>query len=492
MTKHHEVIVIGAGASGIGATIKLKERGIDDVVILEKAERYGGTWRANTYPGCACDVPSGLYSFSFAPNSNWSRLFATQPEILAYLESVARDHGLDEHTRFGVEMLGATWDPKLSAWRVETTDGAFTADHLVGAAGPWNEPAIPEIDGLSTFPGQTFHSARWNHDYDLTGKRVAVVGTGASAVQFVPRIQPQVAELHLFQRTAQWVLPKPDHAVPAMERRAMRWLPFAHQGLRTVEYALMEALGLGFRKPHPLMNAVQSVGRAYLRAAVRDPHLRRKLTPDYTIGCKRILFSNEYLQSLTRTNVEVHATAVSQVRGSTVVGADGAEAEVDAIIFGTGFHILDMPVADLITGADGRTLAQTWHGSPEAYLGTVISGFPNAFLVLGPSLGTGHSSAFAILEAQITFIVDAIDHARRRGVALDVRPEVQQQYVARVQQALASTVYNAGGCASYYRDVNGRNSFNWPWSTSALTRQVSTFDPAAFRTDSQLAQETSA
>ena len=489
---HHEVCVIGAGVSGIGAAIKLKERGIDDVVILEKADTYGGTWRANTYPGCACDVPSGLYSFSFAPNSEWSRLFATQPEILAYVEKVARDHGLDEHTRFGVELLGATWDSAQGVWTLETTAGEMTATYIVGAAGPWNEPAIPDIEGLGSFPGEIFHSARWNHEYDLTGKRVAVVGTGASAVQFVPKIQPDVTELHLFQRTAQWVLPKPDHAVPEIERRAMRRLPFAHRALRGAEYALMEGLGIGFRNPHPLMDGVQSVGRAYLRAVVRDPELRAKLTPDYTIGCKRILFSNNYLQSLTKPGVDVHATAVAEVRGSTVIGADGSQAEVDAIILGTGFHILDMPVAELITGADGRTLAQTWQGSPESYLGTVIAGFPNAFLVLGPSLGTGHSSAFAILESQVAYIVDAIDHARSTGVALDVRPEVQDQYVARVQQALAGTVYNAGGCASYYRDVNGRNSFNWPWSTSALIKQVSTFDPAAFATEVPLSQEASA
>jgi cation diffusion facilitator CzcD-associated flavoprotein CzcO len=489
---HHDVVVIGAGVSGIGTAIKLKERGITDVVILEKAETYGGTWRANTYPGCACDVPSGLYSFSFAPNFEWSRLFATQPEILAYVEKVARDHGLDEHTRFGVEMLGAAWDPKRRVWKIETTAGTITADFLIGAAGPWNEPAIPDIEGLSSFPGEIFHSARWNHDFDLTGKRVAVVGTGASAVQFVPEIQREVAALHLFQRTAQWVLPKPDHAVPGFERRAMRRLPFAHKALRGLEYALMEGLGIGFRNPHPLMDGVQLVGRAYLRGVVRDPELRRKLTPDYTIGCKRILFSNNYLQSLTKPNVDVHATAVSEVRGSTVIGGDSSQTEVDAIILGTGFHILDMPVGELITGADGRTLAQTWQGSPEAYLGTVIAGFPNAFLVLGPSLGTGHSSAFAILEAQVAYIVDAIDHARSAGVALDVRPAVQEQYVARVQRALAGTVYNAGGCASYYRDVNGRNSFNWPWSTSALITQVSTFDSTAFAAEVLYDQEATA
>jgi len=300
-------------------------------------------------------------------------------------------------------------------------------------------------------------------------------------VQFVPAIQPEVAELHLFQRTAQWVLPKLDHRVPGFEKKVMRRFPFAHKALRSTEYALMEGLGVAFRHPRPLMQTVQAVGSAYLRAVVRDPALRAKLRPDYLLGCKRILFSNSYLQSLTKSNVDVHATGVAEFRGNTVVGVDGTTAEVDAVILGTGFHILDTPLADIVRSADGRTLAEHWQGSPEAYLGTVTTGFPNAFTVLGPSLGTGHSSAFAILEAQVAFLVSAIESARREGWAgLDVRPEVQARYVDQVQAALASTVYNAGGCHSYYMDANGRNSFSWPWSTGELTTRVSAFDPADF------------
>ncbi|MGW0635830.1 flavin-containing monooxygenase [Nocardia salmonicida] len=481
MSRHHEVVVIGAGVSGICAAIKLIEAGVEDVVIVEKADTFGGTWRANTYPGCACDVPSGLYSFSFAPNSEWSRLFATQPEILDYVDRVAREHGLTEHTRFGVTVEGSRFDEAAQLWRLETSEGPLSARFVVSAAGPWNEPRLPEIPGLAEFPGEVFHSARWNHDYDLRGKRVAVVGSGASAVQFVPAIQPEVAELHLFQRTAQWVLPKLDHRVPGFEKKVMRRFPFAHKALRSTEYALMEGLGVAFRHPRPLMQTVQAVGSAYLRAVVRDPALRAKLRPDYLLGCKRILFSNSYLQSLTKSNVDVHATGVAEFRGNTVVGVDGTTAEVDAVILGTGFHILDTPLADIVRSADGRTLAEHWQGSPEAYLGTVTTGFPNAFTVLGPSLGTGHSSAFAILEAQVAFLVSAIESARREGWAgLDVRPDVQARYVDQVQTALASTVYNAGGCHSYYMDANGRNSFSWPWSTGELTTRVSAFDPADF------------
>lgn len=486
MTEHHEVVIVGAGISGICAAIKLREAGVEDIVILEKAETYGGTWRANTYPGCACDVPSGLYSYSFAPNSEWSRLFAEQPEILQYVDGVARDRGLETITRFGVAMLNAKWDSGENIWRLQTSAGPISARFLVAAAGPWNEPNIPDIPGLADFPGEVFHSARWNHDYDLSGKRVAVIGTGASAVQFVPQIQPEVAELHLFQRTAHWVLPKIDHPVPEVEKQAMRRLPLADRALKRIEFSMMEGVGAAFHRPKPLMYGLQSVGRSYLRATVRDPRLRAKLTPDYLIGCKRILFSNNYLQTLVKPNVDVHSTAVAKIVGSTVIGADGSSGQVDAIILGTGFHILDMPLADMVHGADGRSLAEHWNGSPEAYLGTVVAGFPNAFILLGPSLGTGHTSAFAIAEAQVAFVIDAVRAARTKGwSAMTVRPEVQAAYVDEVQAALVGTAYTLSSCHSYYVDANGRNSFSWPWSTTKLTRRVSRFEPSDFNTDTE-------
>lgn len=482
MSVQHEVVVVGAGISGIAAAIRLREAGVEDVVILEKAGTYGGTWRDNTYPGCACDVPSNLYSFSFAPSSDWSRVYGTQSEILAYIDRVAREHGLDEVTRFGVEMLGAAWES--DHWRLETTAGEITARFLIAAAGPWNEPRIPDLPGLADFPGAVWHSARWNHAYDLEGRRVAVIGTGASAVQFVPEIQPRVVELHLFQRTAHWVLPKVDHPVPEAEKWVKRHVPFFERTLGRVEYAAMEVVGAAFHRPRPLMHALQKVGEAYLRAVVRDPDLREALTPRYLLGCKRILFSNHYLQALTRAGVTVHATGVDRVEGACVVGADGSRAEVDAIILGTGFHILDMPVAGLVRGPGGRTLAEHWAGSPEAYLGTVVAGFPNAFIVLGPSLGSGHTSAFAIAESQVELIVAAITHARGEasgGAArVEVRPEVQARYVEEVQAALVGTAYTASSCHSYYIDDNGRNSFSWPWSTGELVRRVSRFDPDDF------------
>jgi cation diffusion facilitator CzcD-associated flavoprotein CzcO len=477
MSEHHEVIVIGAGISGVCAAIKLREAGITDVLMLEKAERFGGTWRANTYPGCACDVPSRLYSYSFAPTADWSRVYAGQPEILTYIERVAHDHGVDDITRFGVDMLSCSWDG--SRWQLQTSAGELTARFLVCAAGPWNAPKIPDLPGLAEFPGAVFHSARWDHDYDLTGKRVAVIGSGASAVQFVPQIQPLVDHLTLFQRTAHWVLPKADHAIAPLEKRLLQRSRLLSRSLRGLEYTLMELLGRGFRRPAPVMNGVQRIAQAYLRT-VRDPQLRAKLTPHYTLGCKRILFSNDWFPALQQPNVDVHATGVAQIRGDVVVGTDGTEAEVDAIILGTGFHILDMPLADTVHAADGRTLAQVWQGSPEAYLGTVVTGFPNAFIMLGPSLGTGHTSAFQIVEAVTTYLVDAIDHARANDVVLDVRADVQAAYITEVQAALQGTAYNQSSCNSYYLDDNGRNSFAWPWSSSHLVHRLSQFDPAAF------------
>ncbi|GAB2627819.1 NAD(P)/FAD-dependent oxidoreductase [Prescottella soli] len=489
MTRHHEVIVVGAGISGVGAVIRLQRMGIDDVLILEKGDALGGTWRDNTYPGCACDVPSALYSYSFAPNADWSRLFAGQNEIREYIERTAAEHRVHERVEFDTELLRAQWDESSRRWMLETSNGAFTANAVIAAAGPWNQPLIPDIPGLDGFTGEVFHSSRWNHDYDLAGKRVAVVGTGASAVQFVPEIAPAVAELHLYQRTAQWVLPKPDTALPAPVRAAMGAAPGASKALRRIQYGIMEALGVGFRNPW-MLRVIQQIGRVQLRAQIRDPELRRALTPDYTLGCKRLLMSNTYYPALNRPNVEVHANAVREVRGNVVIGADGGEREVDAVIFGTGFHILDMPIASRVFDGHGRSLDDHWKGSPQAYLGTTVAGFPNAFVLLGPALGTGHTSAFMILEAQLDYLAAAIAAARKAGwTRMEPRPEVQAAFNAEVQQALATTVYNAGGCQSYFLDVNGRNSFNWPWSTGRMRERLRHFDESAYLTSTEAGEK---
>jgi cation diffusion facilitator CzcD-associated flavoprotein CzcO len=474
-----DVLVIGAGASGVGAAIVLAGQGVDDVVVLEKAPRSGGTWRDNTYPGCACDVPSLLYSYSFAANPGWSRVFARQPEIQAYLQDVADRHGVTPKIAFGTEVLRMDWDAAAGRWDVETSGVRYRPRVVLAGSGPWHEPRTPDVPGLDAFPGPVFHSSRWDHDVDLTGLRVAVVGSGASAVQFVPEIQPSVAELHLYQRTAQWVLPKPDLAVPRWVRRAFARWPATMRATRAAQYGLMEALGLGFRHP-AILRQLQRLGLLHLRRQVRDAELRAALTPDYTIGCKRLLLSNDYLRALDAQNVTVHPTAVTAVDGRRVTDARGEVREVDAIVLATGFRILDSPIAGRVH-VGGRSLQEHWAGSPGAYLGTTVSGFPNFFLMLGPTLGTGHSSAFTILEAQLRQIAQAVPRILRRPASvLDVRPEVQDAYIDEVQAALPHTVYAAGTCASYYVDENGRNSFSWPWSTGRLVRRVGTFDPGAY------------
>jgi cation diffusion facilitator CzcD-associated flavoprotein CzcO len=475
--EHSEVVIVGAGISGVTAGVKLLEAGIDDFVLLERADRFGGTWRANTYPGCACDVPSALYSFSFCSNPDWSRGFARQPEILQYVEGVAESRGLRDHTRFGVDVLDARWSSRDALWTIETSAGSMTSRFLVGAAGPWNEPLVPGIPGLTTFEGDWFHSSRWDHGVDLVGKNVVVIGTGASAVQFVPEIQRAAARVELFQRTAQWVLPKPDFALPGAIRRLMR-VPLAARVVRAVENAVMEGLGIGFRRPRPLMLGLQAVGRAHLAATVRDPELRAKLTPDYLIGCKRLLLSNDYYPALSQPNVGVHPTAVAKVRGGQVVGADGTTVDADVIILGTGFHITDMPIAGHVRDDDGKSLDDHWQGSPEAYLGTVVTGFPNLFLLLGPNAGNAHNSAFRFIEAQADLAVKVIRESAAGGWrAVEVRPEVQAAYNEGMQRDLAGTVYNAGACRSYYLDVNGRNSTLSPWSTRRTTRRIRAFHP---------------
>jgi cyclohexanone monooxygenase len=473
-----EVAVIGAGASGIGAAITLQRSGVTDFVVLEKGSTVGGTWRDNTYPGCACDVPSALYSYSFAPNPGWSRAFAGQAEILDYLERTAADHGVLPQVRLGVEVLECRWDATARNWRLTTSDGEVRATSVIAAAGPWHEPNMPDVPGLDTFTGVAFHSARWNHELDLTGKRVAVVGTGASAVQFVPEIAPVVEHLHVFQRTPQWVMPKPDSTLPKAVQVALRAIPGASALLRRIEYRGVEAVGFAFRHPR-LQPVLKAIGRLNIRAAIKDPALREVLTPEWAVGCKRLLLSNNYYPALARDNVTVHPAALREIRGNVVVGADGTEAEVDVLIFGTGFRILDMPVAGRVLDDAGRSLAEHWQGSPQAYLGTTVAGFPNFFLVLGPSLGTA-TSAFVIIEAQLEYARQAIAFLRDRGAAsVEVDARKQGEFNAAVQSALPRTVFS-GGCRSYYIDSNGRNSFSWPWSTDRMLAMLAHFDPADF------------
>jgi cation diffusion facilitator CzcD-associated flavoprotein CzcO len=476
MGDEHRIAIIGTGFAGLGMAIRLKQEGIDDFVVLEKADDVGGTWRENTYPGVQCDVPSHLYSFSFAPNPGWSRTFPLGDEIWDYLRDCAQRYGVMPHIRFGQEVQSADWDEERQRWRIETADDTLTAQVLVAGTGPLHEPSIPDLPGLERFQGKAFHSAEWDHDHDLTGERVAVVGTGASAIQFVPRIQPKVSRMHVFQRTPPWIMPHPDRAITPLEQRVYRTLPTAQLAMRAGIYWARETFVLGFMNKR-LAKAPERVALKHLRDQVPDPELRRELTPDYTLGCKRVLISNDYFPSLMQPNVDLVTDGISEVRESSVVTAAGEELDVDTIIYGTGFRVTDPPSAHLVRGRDGSTLAETWQGSMEAHLGTTIAGFPNLFFLVGPNTGLGHNSIVFMIESQLNYVLDALRTMDARGAgAIDVRPEAQARFNAAIQKRLRNTVWNSGGCASWYLDHTGRNTTLWPGFTWPFRRLLRNFD----------------
>ncbi|HEX8084681.1 MAG TPA: NAD(P)/FAD-dependent oxidoreductase [Solirubrobacteraceae bacterium] len=477
----HDVVIIGGGFSGLGMAIRLKEAGFDDFVILERGDDVGGTWHFNTYPGCACDVPSHLYSFSFAPNPAWTQTYSPQPEIDAYLKRLADDHGLRPHVRLDTTVTDAAYDEDDGRWTVETDGETFRGRVLVAAQGGLAEPKIPDIPGIDSFEGATFHSARWDHSVDLRGKRVAAVGAGASAIQFVPAIQPDVAELHVIQRTPPWVMPHPNRPTTRFERRLYKRFPAAQKLVRGAIYAGRELLVLGFAKDPRLMKVPERIALKHMRDQIgHRPDLMEKVTPDYTIGCKRILPSNGWYPALAEPNVSLHCGGVSEIRGNTIVAGDGSEAEVDAIVFGTGFQVADMPVGKFVRGRDGRTLDEVWQGSPKAYLGTTVAGFPNLFLMTGPNTGLGHSSMVYMIESQIAHVVGALSAMRAAGAeTLEVRQEVQDAYNAEIDAKMEGTVWNSG-CASWYIDATGRNATLWPDWTWRFRRRVARFDASDY------------
>jgi len=477
---HVHVAICGTGFGGLGTAIRLDEAGIHDFTLFEKAADVGGTWRDNTYPGCACDVPSHLYSFSFEPNPDWSRTFSRQPEIWEYLRRTAARHGILDRVRFGHEVLGCAWDDERRIWEIETSQGPFTADVLVSAAGGLHEPSIPDLPGLDTFAGTTFHSARWNHDHDLAGRRVAVVGTGASAIQFVPQIAPRVGRLTVFQRTPPWIMPRTDRPLKGWEHALYRALPAAQQAMRGAIYWARETFVLPFMHP-ALARFPERVALKHLEHQVPDPELRAKLTPRYRIGCKRILISNDYYPALMRDNVDVVTDTIAEVRPHAVVTADGTEHEVDTIIFGTGFHVTDIPIAERIRGRGAATLAETWQGSMQAHLGTTVAGFPNLFILLGPNTGLGHNSVVFMIECQIAHLMAALRHLRATGgQALEPTPAAQAAFVADVDRRMQGTVWTSGGCRSWYLDATGRNSTLWPGFTHRFKRRLDGLDPSEY------------
>jgi cation diffusion facilitator CzcD-associated flavoprotein CzcO len=482
------VAIIGTGFSGIAMGIQLKKAGIDSFVIFEKASDVGGTWRDNHYPGAACDVPSHLYSFSFEPKADWSRAYAPQKEIQDYLRGCVEKYDLRRHIRFDSEVTGASFDEASGVWTVRVKDCApFAARVVVLGNGALSIPGYPEIPGLETFAGTTFHSARWNHDYDSSGKTVAVIGTGASAIQFVPEIQPQVGKMHLYQRTPPWIFPKPDYAFSERAKRLfalfspLRWL------FRAMTYWLHELRAIGFVINPALLRGAEKLARRHLAQVVPDPALRAKLTPSYAMGCKRILLSNDYYQAIQQPNVELVTDGIERVTPTGIVTRDGVERPVDAIIYGTGFTATDYLAPLEIVGRGGRVLNDVIRNKPESHYGITINGFPNLFLLMGPNTGLGHNSMVFMIEAQARYTMQAIQTLRRKNLAfMDVRESVQHACSKRIQAKLQKSVWNSGCQSWYLRD--GHNATIWPgftfqyWAATRFLRR-SDFEIVGYPTE---------
>ena len=475
------VVIVGTGFSGLGTAIRLKREGIHDFVLLEKEHDLGGTWRDNTYPGCACDVPSLMYSFSFEQNPEWSRAFAEQGEISEYLQHCADKYDVRRHIHFGVEFTGARWDEQEQTWHVATADGTtYVGRALVSGIGALHLPSYPNLPGVQNFRGEVFHSARWNHDYDLRGKRVAVIGTGASAIQFVPKIAKQVSHLHLFQRSPPWIQPKPDRVISKRVRRWFRRVPLLQRLARIATYWTLEARSVAVIRSPKLVRLSEKLAKRYIRKEIKDPQLRKAVTPDYAMGCKRILLSSDYYPALNRSNVDLRTSGVSEVRERSVVTGDGEEHPVDAIIYGTGFHVVDAFDHLRITGRDGRELQDAWSEGMEAYLGITVSQFPNLFFLLGPNTGLGHNSVVFMIESQINYVLSCLRPILRGDVGgFDVRQDVQDEFNREIQSQLSGAVWSAGGCRSWYIDANGVNRTVWPEFTGKYwwrTRKIDTSD----------------
>ncbi len=478
--QHFETAVIGAGFSGLAMARSLTKAGRTDFVVLEKRNDVGGTWRDNTYPGIACDVPSNLYSYSFALNPDWSHSYSGGREINDYIRSTAKKLDLLKYIRFNTTVESARWNDEAQHWELATSGGRLTAKYLVPAIGALSEPQIPQLPGIENFAGETFHSARWDHAYDLKGKRVAVVGTGASAIQFVPEIQPHVGELHLFQRTPPWILPRSARKLTKFEHKLFRYLPFTQKLVRAAIYSTLELRVVAFVKYSRLMRVAQPLAKANIRRHIRDKELRKKVTPDFVIGCKRILMSNNYYPALTRPNVEVITHGVAEVREHSVVTTDGSEREVDVIIWGTGFHVTENPQWDSFTGRDGRSLTETWsERGMESYLGTLIPNFPNMFNIIGPNTTLGHSSMVYMIESNVDFIMSALDFAERSGAgSIEVTREAVDEFERDLVRRTVGTVWTSGGCSSWYLDSYGRNTTLWPDFTFRYRKMCHEFDPA--------------
>ena len=478
------ILIIGAGFSGIGLAIRLKQAGIEDFLILEAESGVGGTWWLNRYPGCACDVQSHLYSLSFEPRADWSRQFAGRAEIQRYLADCVDRHGLAEHIILDTRMEQARWLEGESAWQVRDHRGVtYRARVLVSAIGGLSRPAWPAIPGLDEFAGPVIHSQRWPEHLELRDRRVAVIGTGASAIQFVPHLQREAARLDVYQRSAQWILPKPDRAIRPWQKTLYRHVPAARRLVRLGLFALLESRLPAFARWPRLTAYHRRKALAHLRDQVRDPELQRKLLPDYAMGCKRVLMSNDYYPALGEDNVALFTDPIERIEDNVIFDCTGHGRTTDLIVLGTGFQATSPIPEGMILGADGRDLARTWADGPQAYKGVAVAGFPNFFTLLGPNTALGHNSVLLMIEGQLRYLVDLFGHMQQHGIhRVCVRPEAQVAWNRDLQQRLERTVWNRGGCASWYRHpVSGRNATLWPRFTFTYRWQCRRFDAQAYR-----------
>ena len=475
-----EVAVVGAGFGGIAAAIELKRHGIGAITILDRAPDLGGTWFYNSYPGCACDVPSHLYSFSYHQRRDWSRLCSPQQEIHDYLREVARANDVERLIRPNRTVTSCVWDERTCRWRIATAEGdGYEADAIVLATGQLHQPSVPAIEGIDTFAGHTFHSSRWDHDSPLQGKRVAVVGTGASAVQFVPEIAAQVAHLTVFQRTGNWFLPRKNRRYPGAIKAAIEWIPGVQALRREYMFQYCESLTAAIRHPRTLGLLLRLRSAAFMRLQLRDPELRGKVWPRYTFGCKRILFSSHFLPALQRANVELVTEAIARVTPHGIVTADGRLHAVDCIIWGTGFRTTAFMLPMEVRGAGGSVLEQSWADGAHAHLGMTVPGFPNMFLMYGPNTNTSGGSIIFYHEAQAGYIRQALEQLRLRPAgAIDVRADVEAASDRALQARFAGTAWTQ--CNSWYRDERGRIIANWPGYMREYFEQTSSLDPAEY------------
>ncbi|WP_159928091.1 MULTISPECIES: flavin-containing monooxygenase [Nocardia] len=473
-----DVAVIGGGFAGIGTAIRLKQRGIHDFAIFERGTAIGGTWRDNTYPGAACDIPSRLYSYSFAPNPNWSRTYSGSNEILGYIEAMAAEFRLGPHLRFGHNVTGIAFDEQAGTWEIAVEGHAhpILARTVVLASGPLANASLPDIRGIETYRGHKIHSARWDHDYDFTGKRVAVVGTGASAVQIIPELVDKADSVKVFQRTPGWVLPRVDRRTNGLTKELYRRVPAAEQLARRAWFYGHESVALGVVWNTPLTRVVELVGKAQLRRQVKDPWLRRQLTPDFRAGCKRLLMTDDYYPALQRDNCKLITWPIARISEHGIRTAEGIEHQADCIVFATGFDVSKTGTPIPVVGRDGRVLADEWSRGAYAYKSVAVSGYPNLYLTFGPNSGPGHNSALVYMEAQIDYLVGAIGLILDRDLRmLDVRRDRQDRYNAAIQRKLAATTWNSG-CRSWYLTEDGFNATMYPGFATQYVHQLRAVD----------------